>query len=120
MGRDNYRAFFEHIFPLLLRRIFGYDGPSWLSAIAAGDREADAHALTSLLSPHGAHVSRQQGRGSAAGAGVNASEAPLCQDDCIWLGTPLARENMRSGCVLADGDALSLLQGRLTRCRHPD
>jgi hypothetical protein len=54
--RDNYRAFFEHVFPLLLRRIFGYDGPSWLSAIAAGDREADAHALTSLLSPHGARA----------------------------------------------------------------
>ncbi len=54
LRRDNYRAFFEHVFPLLLRRIFGYDGPSWLSAIAAGDREADAYALTNLLSPNGA------------------------------------------------------------------
>ena len=53
LHRDNYRAFFEHVFPLLLRRIFGYDGPSWLSTIAAGEREADAYALTSLLSPNG-------------------------------------------------------------------
>lgn len=52
--RDNYRAFFEQIFPLLLRRIFGYDGSSWLTQIAHGEREADAHALVELLSPSGA------------------------------------------------------------------
>lgn len=52
--RDNYRAFFEQSFPLLLRRIFGYDGSSWLAQIAAGEREADAHALVELLSPQGA------------------------------------------------------------------
>jgi len=66
LHRDNYRAFFEHVFPLLLRRIFGYDGPSWLSAIAAGDREADAYALTNLLSPN------------SALAGLNVQVMKLC------------------------------------------
>lgn len=29
--RDNTRDFFEQCFPVLLKRLFGYDGSSWLS-----------------------------------------------------------------------------------------
>ena len=32
--RDNLRGFFEACFPTLLRRLFGYDGSSWLTAVA--------------------------------------------------------------------------------------
>lgn len=32
--RDNLRGFFEQVFPTLLRRLFGYDGSSWLTAVA--------------------------------------------------------------------------------------
>lgn len=32
--RDNLRGFFEQCFPTLLRRLFGYDGSSWLTAVA--------------------------------------------------------------------------------------
>ena len=32
--RDNYRGFFEQCFSNLLKQIFGYDGSSWLNAIA--------------------------------------------------------------------------------------
>ena len=31
---DNLRGFFETCFPLLVKNLFGYDGPSWLSAAA--------------------------------------------------------------------------------------
>lgn len=57
--RDNYRPFFEQTFPLLLRRVFGYDGASWLTTLAQGGKEADISALLDLLSPIGAllHVS---------------------------------------------------------------
>lgn len=33
-NRDNLRGFFETCFPLLVKNLFGYDGPSWLSAAA--------------------------------------------------------------------------------------
>lgn len=52
--RDNYRPFFEQTFPLLLRRVFGYDGASWLATLAQGGKEADISALLDLLSPTGA------------------------------------------------------------------
>lgn len=32
--RDNLRGFFEQCFPTLLKRLFGYDGPSWLNLVA--------------------------------------------------------------------------------------
>ena len=51
--RDNYRPFFEQTFPLLLRRVFGYDGASWLTTLAHGGKEADISALLDLLSPTG-------------------------------------------------------------------
>lgn len=51
--RDNLRGFFEQCFPPLLKRVFGYDGSSWLAQVARGDREADANALLHLLSPSG-------------------------------------------------------------------
>lgn len=31
---DNLRGFFETCFPILVKNLFGYDGPSWLSAVA--------------------------------------------------------------------------------------
>ncbi len=31
---DNLRGFFETCFPMLVKNLFGYDGPSWLSAVA--------------------------------------------------------------------------------------
>lgn len=31
---DNLRGFFEQCFPTLLKRLFGYDGPSWLNLVA--------------------------------------------------------------------------------------
>ena len=54
LRRDNYRPFFEQTFPLLLRRVFGYDGASWLTVLARDGREADVSALLDLLSPTGA------------------------------------------------------------------
>lgn len=53
LRRDNYRPFFEQTFPLLLRRVFGYDGASWLTVLARDGREADVSALLDLLSPTG-------------------------------------------------------------------
>jgi len=55
--RDNYRPFFEQAFPLLLRRVFGYDGASWLTTLAHNGKEADISALLDLLSPTGADKS---------------------------------------------------------------
>lgn len=31
---DNLRSFFEQCFPTLLKRLFGYDGTSWLNLVA--------------------------------------------------------------------------------------
>ena len=31
---DNLRGFFEQCFPTLLKRLFGYDGMSWLNLVA--------------------------------------------------------------------------------------
>ena len=31
---DNLRGFFEQCFPTLLKRLFGYDGTSWLNLVA--------------------------------------------------------------------------------------
>jgi hypothetical protein len=31
---DNLRGFFEQCFPTLLKRLFGYDGASWLNLVA--------------------------------------------------------------------------------------
>eukprot|EP00879_Flechtneria_rotunda_P023522 GHRR01024884.1.p1 GENE.GHRR01024884.1~~GHRR01024884.1.p1 ORF type:complete len:956 (+),score=357.62 GHRR01024884.1:92-2959(+) len=54
-NKDNLRGFFEHCFPLLLKRIFGYDDKeaSWLHMVAVGNREEDATALIQLLAPTG-------------------------------------------------------------------
>ncbi|KAL4451949.1 hypothetical protein ABPG75_007611 [Micractinium tetrahymenae] len=51
---DNLRGFFEQCFPTLLKRLFGYDGTSWLNLVAQSPKEADARALLKLLSPTGA------------------------------------------------------------------
>ncbi|KAI3437911.1 hypothetical protein D9Q98_000356 [Chlorella vulgaris] len=50
---DNLRGFFEQCFPTLLRRLFGYDGTSWLNLVTRTPKEADAKALLRLLSPTG-------------------------------------------------------------------
>ncbi|DBB02511.1 TPA: hypothetical protein ACH3X3_011503 [Trebouxia sp. C0006] len=50
---DNLRGFFELCFPLLVKNLFGYDGPSWLSAVAQGNQAEDAKALVQLLGPAG-------------------------------------------------------------------
>ncbi|KAF6262749.1 hypothetical protein COO60DRAFT_1699160 [Scenedesmus sp. NREL 46B-D3] len=54
-NKDNPRGFFEHCFPLLLKRIFGYDDKeaSWLHIVAVDGRDADATALIQLLAPTG-------------------------------------------------------------------
>ena len=39
---DNLRGFFELCFPLLVKNLFGYDGPSWLSAVAQVSASSDA------------------------------------------------------------------------------
>ena len=38
---DNLRGFFELCFPLLVKNLFGYDGPSWLSAVAQVSASSD-------------------------------------------------------------------------------
>ena len=52
--RDNYRPFFEQVFPKLLGRVFGFDGVCWLSHLARSGTFNDATALLDLLSPTGA------------------------------------------------------------------
>ncbi|WIA17648.1 hypothetical protein OEZ85_014453 [Tetradesmus obliquus] len=54
-NKDNPRGFFEHCFPLLLKRIFGYDDKeaSWLHIVAVDGRDEDATALIQLLAPTG-------------------------------------------------------------------
>ena len=51
--RDNLRGFFEQCFAPLVARIFGYSGASWLGQVARSGKEADARALSRLLSPSG-------------------------------------------------------------------
>ena len=53
---DNLRGFFEYCFPVLLKRVFGYDDAeaSWLNAVTRAGRDADARALARLLAPRGA------------------------------------------------------------------
>lgn len=64
MFRDNPREFFELCFPFLLKRLFGYDGVSWLSSLtkvgarggcACGDTDPSACAQTHLYHPAHAH-----------------------------------------------------------------
>lgn len=51
--RDQLRGFFEQCFLLLLKRIFGYDGSSWLSTVAKKGDKQEFDALVKLLSPSG-------------------------------------------------------------------
>ena len=51
--RDNLRDFFETCFPTLLREVFGFDGPCWLTAAAAPGAARHAAALLRLLHPAG-------------------------------------------------------------------
>lgn len=55
MNKDNLRGFFEFCFPVLLKRVFGYDDveASWLNAVTKPGRAPDAAALTRLLGPRG-------------------------------------------------------------------
>eukprot|EP00898_Chlorokybus_atmophyticus_P003509 jgi/Chlat1/4159/Chrsp27S04264 len=55
-SKEHIRPFFERSFPLLLSKLFGFDNSSsavggWLYICAQPGREADARAVTSLLSP---------------------------------------------------------------------
>eukprot|EP00887_Chlorella_sp_A99_P007731 scaffold20.g7731.t1 len=50
---DNLRGFFDQCLPTVLKRLFGYDGTSWLTLVARSPKEADARALLRLLSPAG-------------------------------------------------------------------
>ncbi|KAJ9510102.1 hypothetical protein QJQ45_015584 [Haematococcus lacustris] len=54
-NRDNLRSFFDKCFPVLLKRIFGYDDAeaSWLNLVSKAGRADDARALLQLLSPRG-------------------------------------------------------------------
>ncbi|KFM26476.1 hypothetical protein F751_2694 [Auxenochlorella protothecoides] len=52
-NRDNPREFFELCFPFLLKRLFGYDGVSWLSSLTKEGKAQDVDALLALLHPGG-------------------------------------------------------------------
>lgn len=54
-NKDNLRGFFEYCFPLLIKKIFGYDDreASWLFTVATESRADDFNAVIQLLAPDG-------------------------------------------------------------------
>jgi hypothetical protein len=88
--RDNLRGFFEYCFPVLLKRVFGYDDveASWLNAVTKAGREDDARSLMRLLSPQGAFEERGEGCFRPAACCTLPADASMARGDPCTVTSP--------------------------------